>query len=209
VRWRPPALESGFPIFEQEGEFWMLRLALRSARLMPFIVIVGLASVAEGTTIEPMTLDEMAQRADFILIGRAVGSRADWSADHTRLYTYVTFEVERFLKGGAGEREVTIRLVGGEVAGIRVMVPGTPQFAQGEEVLLFCVGKRARVPTLLGLSLGKFTMRRDENGERVLKRDISGLVLANYRTDSREPGSPPSVYRLAEVEARIEAALAR
>ena len=143
--------------------------------------------------------DDMMQQFDVLLF--------DLQDLGCRIYTYVTFEVERFLKGGAGEREITIRLWGGQVGGFTSLVPGTPQFVEGEEVLLFCSGSRARVPTILGLSLGKFTITRDAAGEKILKRDISGLVLKNYRTDSRPLGAPPTRYRLSDVEARIQAAL--
>jgi len=163
---------------------------------------------AEASTVEAMTLDQMADRAGIIFVGRAVDSRAEWNVRRTRIYTHVTFEVERFLKGGSGERHITIRLWGGQIGALRSVVPGTPRFSPGEEVLLFCVGSRARIPTLLGLALGKFTLTRDASGETFLKRDISGLVLANHRTDSRPVGTLPARYRLSEVESRIRAALA-
>ena len=76
----------------------------------------------EGATVEAMTLEEMARRADMIFIGRSIGSRADWNAQHTRVYTHTNFEVERFLKGGAGERSMTIRLWGGRVGPLRSIV---------------------------------------------------------------------------------------
>lgn len=161
----------------------------------------------EAATVEAMTLDEMARRAEMVFIGRVTGSRADWNVQRTRIYTYVRFEVDKFLKGGAGEREVTIRLWGGRVGGFTSLVPGTPRFVLGEEVLLFCAGSRARMPMPLGLSLGKFTIKRDSAGEAILNRDISGLLLTHYRTDSRPVGAPPTRYRLSEVEARIQAAL--
>ena len=180
------------------------------AGLVGAILLLFLASpiVVEAATVEAMTLDQMAQRAEAIFIGKVVGTRADFNAQRNRIYTYVTLEVERFLKGGGGEREMTIRMWGGQVGPYTSIVPGTPQFVDGEEVLLFCSGSRARVPMLLGLSLGKFSIARDDAGERILKRDISGLVLANYRTDSRPVGTPPTRYRLSEVEARIQSALA-
>ena len=180
------------------------------AGMVGAILLLLLASpvVSEAATVESMTLDQMAKRAEAIFIGKVVGSRADFNAQRNRIYTYVTLEVERYLKGGGGEREMTIRLWGGQVGPYTSYVPGTPQFIDGEEVLLFCSGSRARVPTLLGLSLGKFTITQDDVGERILKRDISGLVLANYRTDSRPVGTPPTRYRLSEVEARIQSALA-
>jgi hypothetical protein len=180
------------------------------AGMVGAILLLLLASpiVTEAATVEPMTLDQMAKRAEAIFIGKVVGRRADFNAQRNRIYTYVTLEVERYLKGGGGEREMTIRLWGGQVGPYTSYVPGTPQFTDGEEVLLFCSGSRARVPTLLGLSLGKFTITQNDVGERILKRDISGLVLANYRTDSRPAGAPPTRYRLSEVETRIQTALA-
>lgn len=185
----------------------MQRVGMVWASVAVIAMIVTARTDLEAATVEAMSLDEMAQRAAMIFVGHVVGSRADWNTQRTRIYTYVTFEVERFIKGGAGNREVTIRLWGGQVGGFTSVVPGTPQFAPGEEVLLFCAGSQARIPTVLGLSLGKFSIKRDSSGEAVLKRDISGLVLANYRTDSRPVGTPPVRYRLSEVEARIRAAL--
>jgi len=172
------------------------------------LLVLALPVGLEAATVEPMTLDQMTQRAEAIFVGQVVGSRAQWNTQRTRIYTYVTLEVERFLKGGGSGREMTIRLWGGQVGPYTSIIPGTPQFIKGEDVLLFCNGSGARVPTLLGLSLGKFTITRDATGEQILKRDISGLVLANYRTDSRPVGTLPTRYRLSEVEARIQSALA-
>lgn len=189
---------------------------MRIVNVAGWLVVSAIAlAVSSGTanaaTVEAMTLEQMAERADLIFVGRAIDSRAGWNVQRTRIYTYTTFQVERFLKGGGGAegQQVTIRLWGGDLGPMRSFVPGTPQFAPGEEVLLFCVGSGARVPTLLGLALGKFTLTRDEGGEVFLKRDISGLVLTNYRTGSEPAGTPPTRYRLAEVETRIRQALGR
>jgi hypothetical protein len=150
-----------------------------------------------------MTLDQMAERAESILVGRVTGTRADWNAERTRIYTYVTLDVDRYLKGGGPSKVATVRFLGGQVGAYMAMVPGSPRFELGEEVLLFCAGGGARIPTVLGMSLGKFTIVTDARGEKILNRDISGLMLANHRTDARKPGDPVSRYRLAEVESRI------
>ncbi|MFQ5792112.1 MAG: hypothetical protein ACE5JI_16705 [Acidobacteriota bacterium] len=188
----------------------MLRLRIGWLSMALMATVLGLEPKAEATTVEAMSLDEMARRAEMIFIGRPLGSRVGWNAERTRIYTYVTLEVERFLKGGGtGEGQVTIRLWGGRIGDVMAVVPGTPTFTPGEEVLLFCAGARARGPTVLGLSLGKFTLATDSTGERILKRDISGLILARHRTGSRQVGAPPVRYRLSEVEARIQRALAQ
>ena len=165
------------------------------------------ASQAAASTVVAMTLDHMSERADNIFVGRVTGTRADWNAERSRIYTYVTFEVDRYLLGGGESRVATVRVLGGRVGPYLAMVPGSPRFDVGEEVLLFCAGGGARVPTVLGMSLGKFTIATDGSGERIVKRDISGLLLANHRTDSRKPGDAPTRYRLSEVESSIREAL--
>lgn len=161
------------------------------------------AGASDAGTVRAMNLQQMTERADMIFTGRVVGQRADWNAERTRIYTYVTFEVDSFFKGGGGARQVTVRLLGGRVGRYLAHLPGTPQFGVGEEVLLFCAGDSARMPSVLGLSLGKFTITNTPGGERFLKRDISTLMVANYNTAARKPGDPVQRYRLDDVAARI------
>lgn len=167
-------------------------------------VAAGTRDEAHAGTVRALNLAQMTDRADMIFTGRVTGKRADWNADRTRIFTYVTFDVDTYIKGGAGARSVTIRLLGGQVGRYLAHLPGTPQFVIGEEVLLFCAGAGARMPSVLGLSLGKFTIATSSAGERILKRDISTLMLANYSTRSRKPGDPVRRYRLSDVTARIE-----
>jgi hypothetical protein len=171
------------------------------------LLLIFPATQAAASTVVAMTLDQMSERAETIFLGRVTGMRADWNAERTRIYTYVTLDVDRYLKGGSGSPVTTVRLLGGRVGPYLAMVPGSPRFDPGEEVLLFCAGGGARIPTVLGLSLGKFTVVADASGEKIVKRDISGLMLANHRTDARRPGDPVTRYRLSEVESRIEEAV--
>lgn len=158
---------------------------------------------SEAGTVLAMNLEQMTDRADMIFTGRVVGKRAEWNTQRTRIYTYVTFEIEAYLKGGSDARVATVRLLGGQVGRYLAHLPGTPQFGMGEDVLLFCAGDQARLPSVLGLSLGKFTITSNADGERILKRDISTLMLANYNTKSRQPGDPVRRYRLSDVASRI------
>lgn len=162
-----------------------------------------LGSAAEAGTVRAMNLQQMTERANLIFTGRVVGKRAEWNAERTRIYTYVTFEVDRYLKGGNDSSIATVRLIGGQVGRYLVRVPGAPQFTLGEDVLLFCAGEGARIPSVLGLSLGKFTITQNPAGERFVKRDISTLMLANYSTASRKPNDPVRRYRLDEVASRV------
>jgi hypothetical protein len=172
--------------------------------LLLSLAVLG-ASQASASTVVAMSLEQMTDHAQSIFIGRVAGIRADWNAERTRIYTYVTLSVERYLKGGSGSKMETIRLLGGQVGPYRAIVSGTPLFEVGEDVLLFVAGAGARIPTVLGLSLGKFTIVSEAGGERILKRDISSLMIQDYRTDSRKPGDPVTRYRLSDVESKIRA----
>ncbi len=57
---------------------------------------------------------------------------------------------------------------------------------------------------MLGLSLGKFTITTDPLRGRVVKRDISTLVLANYNTQLKRLGSPVRRYQLTDIVNLIE-----
>lgn len=175
-------------------------------RILALLLLFS-ATRAAASTVVAMSLEQMSERAETIFVGRVTGTRADWNGERTRIYTYVTLEVDRYLKGGSGSKVATVRLLGGRVGPYLAMVPGTPRFDAGEEVLLFCAGSGGRIPTVVGLSLGKFTIATDASGEKVVKRDISGLMLANHRTDDRKPGDPVTRYRLSEVESRIQESL--
>jgi hypothetical protein len=170
---------------------------------LAFVAWILGASTAAPSTVVAMSLEQMTDHAHSIFIGRVAGVRADWNAERTRIYTYVTLSVERYLKGGSGSKMETVRLLGGQVGSYRAVVPGTPVFEVGEDVLLFLAGAGARIPTVLGLSLGKFTIVTEAGGERILKRDVSSLMLEDYRSDSRRPGDPVTRYRLSEVESKI------
>jgi hypothetical protein len=171
-------------------------------RILALLILIPFAR-ASASTVVAMSLDQMTERAESVLVGRVTGTRADWNTARTRIYTYVTLEVDRYLKGGSASKVATVRVLGGRVGPYAAMVPGSPRFEVGEEVLLFCAGGGARIPTVVGLSLGKFTIATDTRGEKILTRDISGLMLANHRTDARKPGDPVTRYRLSDVESRI------
>ena len=66
------------------------------------------------------------------------------------------------------------------------------------------LGREARIPSVLGLSLGKFTITTDALRRRVVKRDISTLLLANHNTQLKSLGSPVRRYQLTDIANLIE-----
>lgn len=133
---------------------------------------------AESSTVLYQTLEEMVRAADQIVTGRVVGVRSQVNARRNAIHTFVTIEADEYLKGGRGGNLVTLRILGGEAEGYRLVVPGAPRFQVGEEVLVFSQGGAGRIPSVLGLAAGKFTLERDfGTGDRFVTRSLAGLKL--------------------------------
>ena len=146
-------------------------------RGVPGLLALALAGMLEASTVRFLPLDQMAVRADQIFTGEVVGIASEVDARRTGIFTFVTIEVDEYLKGGR-RGVLTLRFLGGEAQGYRLTVPGSPEFHLGEEVLVFTDGGAGRIPTVLGMAAGKFRLQRDPvSGERLLERSLDGLNL--------------------------------
>ena len=152
-------------------------------------VLLLVAGGLEASTVLHLPLDQMAIRADQIFTGEVLGVTSQMNARGTGIYTFVTIAVNEYLKGGR-RSVLTLRILGGEAEGYRLVVPGSPTFRLGEEVLVFTDGGAGRIPTVLGMAAGKFALERDPvTGEQILERSLAGLTLRDSRGD---PVAPPS-----------------
>lgn len=169
------------------------------------------AGPVEASTVRYLPLDEMAREAHSVFTGEVVGVKSQWNARRSRIHTFVTVRVSRFLKGGRGGELVTLRVLGGEAEGYRLLVSGAPSFRLRERVLVFSEGGAGRVPTVLGLAAGKFTIREDpETGEETLHRSLKGLTLRGAEGVIRSSVAfPRERLSLPELERAVESALSR
>lgn len=158
-----------------------------------------------------LPLEVMAREAHSVFAGEVVGVRSQVNARRNRIHTFITVRVSRFWKGGRGGEFVTLRVLGGEAEGYRLLVNGAPSFRLNEEVLVFSEGGAGRVPTVLGMAAGKFTVETDpETGERMLFRSLRGLTFHDDEGRPLTEGSlawPRERMPLAELERTVERAL--
>ena len=168
-----------------------------------------MAGGLEASEVRRLTLEQMAVRADQIFTGEVVGIKSQLNARRTGIHTFVTIEVDEYLKGGR-RKLLTLRFLGGDAEGYRLVVPGSPVFHLGEEVLVFSDGGAGRIPTVLGMAAGKFTVVRDPaTGVRALRRSLAGLT---FRDPDGAPLSPTAATgqgpaSLAEVRSAVREAL--
>ena len=84
-----------------------------------------------------LTLDQLTDRADAILIGTVTGKECRRDSPEGDIYTMVTVKTEQQMKGQTALETVTIRVQGGEVDGAVQKVEDAPLFQQGEKVIVF------------------------------------------------------------------------
>ena len=112
---------------------------LSAVRRGVLAVLLLVAGGLEASTVRHLPLDQMARRADQIFTGEVVGITSQLNARRTGIYTFVTVAVDDYLKGGRRDL-LTLRILGGEAEGYRLVVAGSPVFRLGEEVLVFSDG---------------------------------------------------------------------
>jgi hypothetical protein len=142
--------------------------------------LIGFLAVAQGTTLQQLSTDELISQATAIVrVKVAASSSARRGRD---IYTYYQFQVLETLKSSGtaqaapGPHEVAVP--GGVADGLREMVPGAPNLTTGQEYVIFLWTSRSGLTQVIGLSQGLFTVMQDTSGNPVLVRPAApGLML--------------------------------
>jgi hypothetical protein len=137
-------------------------------------------------SVTPPSFAELVDEAATVVRGRvtAVQSRKVLTPDGEAIKTFVTFAVDKTLKG-APDRSVTLSFLGGQVGDERWEVAGMPEFQVGAEEFLF-VTADAQVCPLVGAMHGRYRIVAAEKSGRafVARNDHAPLTGVN---DVAEP----------------------
>lgn len=143
-------------------------------------LILGFAEVpsARAATLRAMKLADLTHGADVIFVGTAVSSVSAWNAEHNRIYTRTTFQVEEYLKGHTGGT-IVVETLGGIVRGVGMRAPGMPVFrVKGKHVLFVKTGRVTGTHRVLGWAQGDFSVRKDPGtGREIVTRDFGEVSL--------------------------------
>lgn len=151
--------------------------------IVAIALLTGSPAVTEATTVERLTLEDLASRSQTIVQGTVRGSRSYWSPDGKLILTNTTIEVSESIKGQSA-RSVEVTTVGGRIGDTVLHVGGMPTFLPGESTIIFTQRSNGYV-TVLGMSQGKFTVA---NGQ-----------VANSPSELSFPdGRPARITRMSE-----------
>jgi hypothetical protein len=197
------------------------RRFLSSVAALPAALLLTTGSVllasppAIATSIAPLTLDQLVDASDAIVIGtvRHVGSYIDTTG---RVYTEAEVEVGEVLKGqrqaGVSANDwLVVESPGGSLdAATATEVWGAARYSTDERVLLFLDEKRFGTAWgTVGMSHGKFTIRQNPAAEAI-QGDSADMVVRftlpySRPYDARFIPNPPAAERvsLATMKAAI------
>jgi hypothetical protein len=149
--------------------------------------------VAHATVFVAPSDAELTRTSHVILTGTVTRIRSVVAAGGGSIRTFVTVDVRDVLKGRLRHARVTIGEPGGQVGAFRQWVHGTPDFAVGEDVLLFL---RRRSDGSLGtthLGLGKYRITGATVG--VAERTVDAQIVGGPQHDIRSLKAMTSAIR--------------
>ena len=168
------------------------RLAFRLVKFSALAALVAWAGRLPALTVLPTDFNQLVDQADAIFQGEVLSVRSDWTGleANRHIATYVQFRVVRVFKGSAPNPQ-TLEIFGGTVGARSMTVPGMPKFEVGQMELLFVRNNGREFCPLVGVSQGRFHVKRDSAGaERVFLHD--GTVLSDpLRLATRRRRPPP------------------
>lgn len=165
--------------------------------LITILTMSCTARNVHSTVMVKQGIGDLTKRARTIVQGRVRGITQEWSEDKTMIYTLVRVTVENTMKGAAGVREVLVRQPGGEIGDKGIKVSGYPDFAQGEEVILFLEPFEARGPhsgavRVVGMAQGKFGVGTDKKtGKKLVMPSQEMPTLLTPQGEEASPVTGP------------------
>ena len=157
----------------------------RSTLYIFLMLSVFNALPAAATSMLPISLEQLATRADLIFYGRVISNEVKNDVQSGQIATFTDFEIIDLVKGKAGNTH-TIKQIGGfdRNSNTRLMVRGVPKFIVGQEYVVFLPKKSSLgFCSPLGLHQGSFPVT-SENNEKVISngRNLAAQPVAANRS---------------------------
>ncbi|HEY6332800.1 MAG TPA: putative Ig domain-containing protein, partial [Blastocatellia bacterium] len=175
-----------------------MKRILTHTALISFCAILYCAP-AFGATAIISSDDDLIIGARAIITAKVVKSTAQIDPASGEVFTYTTLKVEKTLKGQLPYREVVVKEEGGAAPTRITVVPGTPEFQAGQEVLLYLDTRKDGSLRVHQMFLGRFAIVKDAaTGKLFVDR---GIPSDQVDIKGREPGA---ITDRAELPAYIQ-----
>jgi hypothetical protein len=140
--------------------------------LLVFFTVTSMASAR----VKHVRLDELPEKADFVIEGTVTQKTARWDAKGIMINTHYTIDVQTEILGNVPE-SVELRFSGGTVEGKTLIVTHTPVLEVGQAYILFSYrNNKYSVPTV-GHDQGIFKVIHDTRSRQDRIVDYHGYQL--------------------------------
>lgn len=149
------------------------------------LAALSLGRTAQATTIRGLTLEELSNESERILLGTALESSSHWATigGRRRIVTETRWRVDDAIaKSAPSDAEVMIRTLGGRVGDVGAIVHGEAEIALEQQCVLFLNHLPDGALRVTGMAQGHYPLRLDaERIARLRPSPRSGEVLAHER----------------------------
>jgi hypothetical protein len=162
--------------------------------LFPLLLALGFVRApADATSFYIRPMSEFTKGAANIVKGRIHAPHVEPGTQengNATIFTYAQFEVEEVLKGGISGKSILIRKIGGTLGDRSLYIPGSPDFPENRDTVLFLTGvKKDQSYEVTGLELGEFGT---EEKDGVLHLTGGLLGLSRNPEEAEGASSGPS-----------------
>lgn len=133
---------------------------------LTFLCLLGSAQSISATTAIVPPDDDLIIGARVIVKGKVLSIESSLDPQQDRIFTYIKLKVQDVLKGQIAERKIVIKELGGRQGERLNVVYGNPEFAVGEQVLVYLDTWRDGSLRTYQMFLGKFSIIRDQRTGR-------------------------------------------
>jgi hypothetical protein len=159
-------------------------IPLRSLALAMLVLACGLArSAARATVMIEVPFDRLVAESDLVVHGRVVrtGARLVDEGGGLEPHSVAVLALIEVLRGTPPGAEVVIDEIGGRVQGTEMRIAGTPEYRQGEEVVVFLRALPDGTYRTYAMAQGRFEVLPALAGaERVVVRDTRAVAMARW-----------------------------
>jgi hypothetical protein len=141
----------------------------RSTFVLTCALFLAADALTSATVFLPADFTTVVEQSQTIAHGRVLSVQSAMTGPSRRIESVVTLSVIDGIKGVGGST-VSFRVPNGRVGRYRWIVVGAPEFAEGDEVVVFLQGRAPAMPSIFGLSQGVYRVTHDGRGEALVSR---------------------------------------
>ncbi len=170
-------------------------------------ILFGLALpvAAYAATLERLSLDDMIQKSTEIVRGKVSAQPA--VVRGTVVYSHYRVTVAEPYKGNAAAgSSLDIYTPGGRNGVVVQRFAGAPQLSEDQEYVLFLWTSKSGLRQIIGLSQGLFDLKKNSQGEPLIKRDAASEPMVD--SSGKVVEDAPVSMRLSDMVDRIRRTLA-